>query len=164
MTKSEKSNASWYFLLLVVLAYVVLFFISIDAFFQASNSFLNILKTILPVFFVAFVLMTLMNYFITREMIAKHLGNKSWKGWFFAIVSGIISMGPIYMWYPLLDDAREKGVSNGIISCFLYNRAIKLPLLPIILIYFSIEYVFILVFVMIFVSVIQGIFINKIIR
>jgi uncharacterized membrane protein YraQ (UPF0718 family) len=84
------------------------------------------------------------------------LGGRGAKKWLFAVVSGIISTGPIYVWYPLLSDLKEKGVSNGLISCFLYTRPVKLPLLPIAIYYFGWQFVLVLVLALVAVSVIQG--------
>ena len=104
--------------------------------------------------------MTLSNYFITPEIVIKHLKEKGIKKWFFVIVGGILSSGPVYMWYPLLADLKSKGLEQGLIACFLYNRAIKIPVLPIAIIYFSWQYIFVLSLVMIFMSVVQGLIIN----
>jgi uncharacterized membrane protein YraQ (UPF0718 family) len=65
------------------------------------------------------------------------------------------------MWYPLLADLKEKGLSHGLIACFLYNRAIKIPLLPLLIFYFNWQFVIVLTIVMIGASLIQGIFVNK---
>lgn len=89
---------------------------------------------------------------------------KGVKGWLIAIGGGILSTGSIYMWYPLLKDLKEKGVRYGFISVFLYNRAIKIPLIPIIITYFGVKFVVVLTLVMVFVSIIQGLIIEKIIR
>lgn len=91
----------------------------------------------------------------------KHLKDKGMKKWFFVIIGGILSSGPIYMWYPLLADLRNKGLNYGLIACFLYNRSIKIPLIPLAIIYFSWKYIIILLLVMILASIIQGIIINK---
>lgn len=164
MINLKKIKKSWYFLLVIIIVYVILFFVSRDLFVESGLFFLNILKTIIPVFLMVFVLMALFNYFITTKIILKHLGDKSIKGWLFAVIAGMISMGPIYMWYPLLSDAKSKGVSSGLIATFLYNRAIKLPLLPVIIFYFGVTYVLILAGVMIFMSVIQGLILEKIVK
>ena len=66
------------------------------------------------------------------------------------------------MWYPLLAELKEKGIGYGYLATFLYNRAIKIPLLPIAIFYFGLKYVVILTIVMIFISIIQGIIINRI--
>jgi len=160
--KLKKISKSWYFLIIVILIYIALFIINQQAFFKSSSFFINTLKTIIPIFLLIFILMALMNYFITSKTITKHFQEKSKiSTWFFAIIAGVLSLGPIYMWYPLLAQAKNKGISYGLISCFLYNRAIKIPLLPMIIIYFGIKYVFILGITMILMSVIQGIIINK---
>jgi uncharacterized membrane protein YraQ (UPF0718 family) len=119
------------------------------------------LLTIAPIFLLVFVLMTLSNFLITPEFVVKHLKEKGIKKWFFVIIGGIISSGPIYMWYPLLADLRNKGLNYGLIACFLYNRAIKIPLLPLMIIYFNWKYIFILTIIMIIISIIQGILLNK---
>jgi len=162
--KLKQINKAWYFLLIVILFYLTLFFINKNYFITSTEFFFNILKTIIPVFVLVFILMTLVNYFVTNEIIIKHFGQGKIKAWIFAVAAGIISHGPTYMWYPLLAEAKNKGANAGLIACFLYNRAIKIPLLPMLVFYFGIKYVFILTSVMIFMSVIQGIFINKIIE
>ncbi|MEA2074619.1 MAG: hypothetical protein U9O85_02630 [Euryarchaeota archaeon] len=66
---------------------------------------------------------------------AKYAGEGSGiKGWFLAISAGIISHGPIYIWYPLLKELRDRGMRSGLIAAFMYSRAIKIPLLPYIVI------------------------------
>ena len=67
------------------------------------------------------------------------------------------------MWYPFLADLKQKGMQPGLIACFLYNRAIKIPLLPAILIYFPLNFVLLLAGLMVLASLIQGIVLNKII-
>lgn len=66
------------------------------------------------------------------------------KGWIFSIVAGILSIGPIYVWYPLLSDLREKGMRTSFMGTFLYNCSVKLPLLPIMIYYFESIYTLIL--------------------
>ena len=107
--------------------------------------------------------MALSNYFITPQFIIKHLKDKGFKKWFFAIIGGILSSGPIYMWYPLLADLKGRGLNYGLIACFLYNRAVKIPLLPLAIIYFNWQYVLVLTIVMVIASVIQGVLLNKLI-
>jgi len=157
----KKVSGSWYFLIVIGLIYFTLLIFKQDLFFSSLNFFGKILLKIIPIFILVFILMSLTNYFITPKFIMKHFKEKGTKKWFFAIVGGILSVGPIYMWYPLLADLKNKGLSYGIMACFLYNRAIKIPLLPIAIFYFGWRYILILSFVMIFMSVTQGIVINK---
>lgn len=155
-------STSWYFLIFVLIAYLVLFLVSRESFFDSLSFFGNILLKIIPIFAIVFILMVISNYFITPQFVLKHTREKGVNKWFFIIVGGILSSGPIYMWYPLLADLKSKGLSYGLIACFLYNRAIKIPLLPLIVLYFGWKYVIVLTFVMVFISVIQGILIDKI--
>jgi len=159
--KINKISGTWYFLIIVILIYLILFILKQDLFLQSLNFFYKIILKIIPVFVIVFILMALSNYFITPKFIIKHLKEKGIKKWFFVIIGGILSSGPIYMWYPLLGDLKNKGLKPGLIACFLYNRAIKVPLLPIAIFYFGLKYVLILSLVMIFISILQGILLNK---
>ncbi len=162
--KLRQISKSWYFLISVIVVYLLLFVFKQESFFSSLDFFYKIILKIIPVFILVFILMTLTNYFITPQFVMKHLGEKGIKKWFFVIIGGILSSGPIYMWYPLLADLKDKGLNYGLIGCFLYNRAIKIPLIPIAVFYFGWKYILILSVVMIFMSVIQGILINKLIQ
>lgn len=159
--KSISLSPSWYFLLIILLTYITLLFININLFYSSLSFFGNILIKILPIFLLVFILMTISNYYITPEFIIKHTKGKGIKKWIFIVVGGILSSGPIYMWYPLLADLKNKGLSQGYIATFLYNRAIKIPLLPLAILYFGLKYIIVLTIVMIFVSILQGAIINN---
>ena len=75
-------------------------------------------------------------------------------------VAGIISTGPIYAWYPLLKDLREKGAGESSIAKFLYNRAVKPFLLPVMIGYFGWLYVVILTILTVLASVVVGFFVS----
>ncbi len=162
--KINKIPGKWYFFAVVILLYLFVLFFKTELFILASNFFLDILKKLIPILILIFVLMFLTNYFFTPRFISRHFKEKGIKKWIFVIIGGILSTGAIYMWYPLLADLKNRGLSYGLIACFLYNRAIKIPLLPLMIFYFSLKYVIILSFVMIFMSVVQGIIIDKIIK
>ncbi len=160
--KLKEIQKSWYFLVAMILIYSVVSFFNYELFTSSLNFFVDILIKIIPIFIFIFILMVITNLFVTPKFILKYLEkDKGIKKWVFAVIGGVLSSGPIYMWYPLLADLKEKGISDGLISCFLYNRAIKIPLLPLMVVYFSWKYIIILAFVMMFASVIQGIIINK---
>ena len=153
--------ASWKFFLLVVLAYVAVLVFDISVFVSSMTFFYSILLKILPVFVIVFVLMAITNHYVTPNFVMKHMGGKGPKKWIYVILGGIISSGPIYMWYPLLAELREKKLSYGLIACFLYNRAIKIPLLPVAVFYFGWAYVLVLSAVMITMSIVQAILIDN---
>lgn len=159
--KLKQTSGSWYFLIVVIMSYVLLWAINPGLFSESLHFFYKIIIKIIPIFLLVFALMTLTNYFITPQFVMKHLKVKGVKKWFYVIVGGILSTGPIYMWYPLLAEFKSKGLGDGLVACFLYNRAIKVPLLPFAIYYFGWSFVIVLTAVMIFVSVIQGIIIDK---
>jgi len=157
----KRKSFGWWFLLAVILGNGIVFLFSHSAFTTSINLFVKILLRVIPVLAIVFVLMTLTNYFITPKFIKKHLKGSKLKGWLIFIAGGILSTGPIYMWYPLLAELNKKGLSFGLISCFLYNRAIKIPWLPLAVAYFGGAYVAVLTAVMIVASIAQGLLINK---
>ena len=159
--KLKQIPGNWYFLIAILLIYILFFIFNQDTFFSSLDFFSKIILEVIPIFVLVFVLMALSNYFITPELVIKHLKEKGMKKWFFVIIGGILSSGPIYMWYPLLADLRNKGLNYGLIACFLYNRAIKIPIIPIMILYFSWQYILILTIVMIFISIAQGLMLNK---
>jgi len=145
------------FLAVVGIIYAALFATSPDSAFAAIASSKGVLFKVIPVFVLVFALMALTNYFVRPKTVARFMGNGSGiRGWVIAIVGGILSTGPVYMWFPLLKDLRERGVSDALISTFLYNRAIKIALLPMIIAYFGLKYTIVLTAVMIVASVMQG--------
>ena len=160
--KLNQISGSWYFLFTMLLIYFFIFLFKENLFFSCMKSFYNILLRILPVFIGVFILMAVSSYFMKPEFISKHLQSKGFKKWFFIIIGGILSAGPIYMWYPLLADLNKKGLSMGLVSCFLYNRAIKIPLIPVAILYFGWKYILILTLAMIGASIIQGLVIDQI--
>lgn len=144
---------------IVILAiYAVLFAVSPDkavlAIYSSGNVFLNML---IPLGLV-FVIILLINLFLKPAAVARFLGKGSGiKGIALSAASGIISTGPIYAWYPLLKDLKEKGAGESSIAIFLYNRAVKPFLLPVMISYFGWLYAVTLIILTILGSVVIGI-------
>ncbi len=159
---SNQRHASWYFLIVVIVIYFVVACVNYTLFSSSLIFFSKLITKIVPIFILIFILMAVTNLFVTPQFVTKHFKDTGIKKWIFVIIGGILSTGPIYMWYPLLADLRKKGVNNGFIAAFLYSRAIKIPLLPVIIFYFNLKYVIVLSIVMIGFSIIQGIAVNRI--
>jgi len=146
-----------YFLGFVILLYIILYLLNPNSIYKPLNVSLNIFIQIIPVIIMVIVLMGFSNYFLKPKIILKYLGRESGtKGWILAIVFGIVSHGSIYVWYPFLKDLHKQGMKTSLIAVFLYNRAIKIPLLPIMIFYFGIPFVIVLMIYMILASVIEG--------
>ena len=141
----------------VLAIYGIFFAIVPDKVSSALTSSGNILLSILPPLAFVFILMLLLNLFMKPGQIIKFLGKKAGiKGIVLSTLSGIISTGPIYAWYPLLKELREKGAGYKFIAIFLGNRAVKPFLLPIMISYFGCVYVLILTVLTIFGSLVVG--------
>jgi len=150
------------FLSLVILIYLFILIFNFTFFLVSLNRFIVLATKILPSILGAFILIFIFNYILSDQKIKKYLvGKLNWKKYFLTICLGILSAGPIYAWYPFLADLKEQGFKNGLISIFLYNRAIKLPFIPIIIYYFSLKFVILIIILMIIFSIINGIIINK---
>ena len=159
----KKIRGEWLFLSAVLLIYLLIFFVNRSLFADSLGFFSAIIVKIVPIFLLVFFLMTIANLFITQRVIMKYFRRRGVEKWFFVIVAGILSTGPIYLWYPLLAELRDKGVNYGFLATFLYNRAIKIPLLPVALLYFGLKYVIVLTLMMVVFSVIQGMLVNKLV-
>ncbi|MFP4539557.1 MAG: permease [Candidatus Paceibacterota bacterium] len=153
------------FLLTVVLLYLIVGVADPGMTQEALVYFLKILKDVAPIFATVFLLMFLFNLFLDEKKMAKFLGESAGiKGWFISVIGGVLSMGPIEMWYPLLGDMQKGGMKNSFIATFLYNRGIKLPLLPMMVHYFGLPFTVVLTFYMLVFSVINGILLDKILK
>ena len=147
----------FYFLVAVIFLYFLLFFSDPEGAYNSLKVSGDILIRIIPVLFLVILFMALINYFLHPKTVAKYAGEGSGiKGWFLAISAGIISHGPIYVWYPLLKELRDRGMRSGLIAAFLYSRAIKIPLLPLLVYYFGALFVVVLLPYIVIASLIEG--------
>jgi uncharacterized membrane protein YraQ (UPF0718 family) len=159
----RKVGAGRLFLAIVCMIYVVLGLFSLETAVAGLRGFVALLVKILPTLAIVFGLLFVSNLFLDSRSVARYLGRSSRRGgWLIAIVAGIVSAGPIYLWYPLLGDLKEKGMREALIATFLYNRAIKIPLLPMMVLYFGPRLVVILTVYMILFSVLNGILVERI--
>lgn len=86
----------------------------------------------LPMLF-AVVMMVVFNRFLSPAVVARFLGRSAGaKGVVLSSLAGILSMGPVYAWYPLFKTLRDKGASVFHVANFVGCRSIKPALLPIV--------------------------------
>ena len=162
-TKNKKNKyLKWYFLLSVIILYLILLIFSLEKTKLVTAYFIKLLIQIIPIFIFVYILMFLTNYFVDNNFLKKHMGEDAGiKGWLIAIIAGILSVGPIYAWYPLMKDLQKKGVKNRFLAAFLYNRGIKLQWLPMLIVYFGWVFSAVLLIVMAVFSILQGITTEK---
>jgi len=141
MVKFIKNIPSiWKFFLLVCFLYVGLFIFSPNFVFTCFDKFLFLFKKIAWSFVLVFFFMYVFNIFINEKLIKKYLQKEvKVKYYFIVALMGVLSTGPIYLWFTHLSRMKDQGMDSGLISLFLYNRAIKLPLIPLMIEYFSLK-------------------------
>ncbi len=165
-TKKQSSNkGGWYFLLAVAFVYVIFFIVSPEVMQKALIFLEKLIIQLIPIFVFVFIIMVLTTRYLTTDTIIKHVGKDAGiKKWILMIIFGIISTGPIYAWYPLMADFKKQGVSSGLLATFLYNRAIKIQFLPLLLVYFDTFFVVLLTVFMIIFSILQGLIVNALVK
>jgi len=145
------------FLIIVLIAYVVLLLADMPHAISALQKGGSILLSLLPLFLLIIILTALINYFLKPKQIIKHFGKDSGaKGIFYALIGGIISHGPMYAWYGMLQDMRSHGLKDGLIATFMYARAVKLPLLPFMVDLFGLLFTIIMTLYILIAAVLQG--------
>jgi uncharacterized membrane protein YraQ (UPF0718 family) len=160
--KLKLPNKSYYFLIIIALIYLLTYFIKPDFLIPSLIYSKKIFINIIPIFILVFIIMFITNYFISPKTLVKKLSKKRKRNWSFVLLAGIISTGPIYMWYPLLSELKEKGLREGFIATFLYARAVKPALIPLMIFYFGLTFTIIITINIIIFSIIQGITLEKI--
>ncbi len=157
---NEKKESVWgayLFLLVVILIYLIIFLFDLDRSFVALQFSLGMLKKLLPILGLVSCFMFLNNLLVKPSWVKNHVGHDSgWKGVFIAIIGGTLSMGPIYVWYGILQELQTKGMRTSLIASFLYARSVKPQLLPLMVYYFGWLYALVLVFYLIIFSIFNG--------
>ncbi len=167
--KSVKNKESvwgaYLFLLIVFAVYLIISLFDSDRTFVALQFSLEMLKKLLPILGVVSCFMFLNNLLVKPSWVKNHVGEGSgWKGIFIAVVGGALSMGPIYIWYGILQELQKKGMRTSLIASFLYARSVKPQLLPLMIYYFGWIYALVLVGYLLIFSVLNGFMTERIMR
>lgn len=162
MNRLRSIPKGWLFLVVVLLLYGAVALIDRNALRQAVDVSVSIARQVLPVFGIVLALTFLFHWLIKPKQVTRHLGQEAGlTGWALAAIGGLLSMGPIYMWFPLLADLWAQGMRTALVATFLYNRAIKLPLLPFLVHYFGWRFVVVLTAYMLIFSVLNGLIVER---
>ena len=155
--KKESLSGVYLFLLLVIIVYLVVLLFDPDRTLMALQFSSGMLKKLLPVLGLVSIFVFFNNLLVKPSWVKNHVGHDSgWKGVFIAIIGGTLSMGPIYVWYGVLEEFQKKGMRTSLIASFLYARSVKPQLLPLMIYYFGWLYALVLVFYLLIFSVFNG--------
>jgi len=164
MTAKSTMRGGLWFLLGVLLLYGIVFLLDSAATNLALNRSTALFSKLLPVLGLVILVLFFANLLLQPEWVRDNLGEHSGpRGWVLAVAGGILSAGPVYAWYAMLGDLKSKGMRTALMSVFLYNRAIKLPLLPLLIHYFGLAYVLILFAYLILLSLPAGLFLERLV-
>ncbi|PLX50855.1 MAG: permease [Desulfobulbaceae bacterium] len=154
-----------WFLLLVLVVYGLFALLDPAVTAAALGYFFSMLRKVIPILALVFVVMLLVNIFLDPARIRRHLGKDSGlRGWFYAIVSGIVISGPPFVLYPMLGDLKRHGARNALLATMLYNRNVKVYFLPAIVYYFGLRYAVVLSVYIIVFSVLNGMLLEFFVR
>ncbi len=145
------------FLIYVLVLYGVISIFNQDTIRAALVYFALMLSKVIPVLGMVFGFLFLTNLFIKPEWIRKHIGAESgFRGWFYAVIGGIVISGPPYIIYPMLGELKEHGARSGLLAVILFNRNVKPQFLPAMIYLFGIKYTVILSVYIILFSLLSG--------
>jgi len=119
------------FLVIVVLAYIIMFIAKPAMGIESVKSSGYYIKEMLMIMPVIFVLTALLDMWVPKEKIMQYLGKDAKaKGIFFSFLVGSISAGPVYAAFPMCVMLHKKGASIRNVVIILSSWAvIKIPML-----------------------------------
>jgi uncharacterized membrane protein YraQ (UPF0718 family) len=159
----RRPKAGWIFLSLVGVIYAATAAMDPELARRSAAFFVANLAKVIPVLVIVFLLMFVFDYALNPKRVKQYLGQQSGpRGWVLTIAAGILSTGPVYAWYALLSELRKQGMSTALMAAFLFSRAIKMPLLPLLVHYFGLRYTLVLSFYLAVFSVLSGLVMGRI--
>jgi uncharacterized membrane protein YraQ (UPF0718 family) len=159
--KTIKKNIVFGSIIFVI--YLIVFFINPNLALSSAKEAFSILIKTAPILILIFLIMIVVDLFLTPERVKKHFGHEAGlKGWFYAILFGILITGPPYVFYPMLKTMKEQGLSNKFIATFLYNRNVKIPFVPASIYYFGWQYTLIIMILIIIFSIFSGLLLSNV--
>ncbi len=155
--KKNANRNSWLFLIIILIVFLAVFITNPEKGNKILLFYRHLLAQVLPILVLVYFILLATNYFIDNQKIKKiMLETSGFKIWLLTVLAGILSVGPVYMWFPLLKELKDKGLKDRYLAAFLYNRGIKIQWLPVLVLYFGLKYVLVLAFVMTLFSIPQG--------
>lgn len=86
----------------------------------------------------ALVMMFLLNRYVSPDHATRLMGKGAgFRGMALSSLAGIISMGPVFAWFPFLGTVKRKQIPEVYLANFIASRAVKPVLLPVLIAYFG---------------------------
>ena len=153
------------FLLFVIFVFLFVLFLDFDSWKLILNKFIQTFFNILPSLLLVYLFILIVNILVSNKKIIAFLEHWSYfKKMILSCFLWILSTWPIYMRYWFLKDMVKKWLTLWHISTFSYSRAIKIPLLPMMIIYFWLTFTILFNVVLFVLSFFNWILIDKIMK
>ncbi len=161
--RGKSSKGGYVFSGTVALVYIIIYCAAPEIASRAFVSAINIIQHIIPILVLVFFLIFGINL-IPVSMLKKLFHERRRKrAWLMSIIVGVFSHGPVFVWYALLADLRQKGMTNGMAATFIYARAVKLPIIPALVAVFGVKFTVIFYCYILIGALVQGIIIDRIV-
>lgn len=162
MKSGRPGPGRWLFLASVVLAWGAAALWAPDRLGPALRTYLSLLGQMLPALGLVFALLFVANLFMERPWVERHMGRDAGlRGWLFALGAGLLAAGPPWPWYGFAGQLMARGVRPGLAAAFLYARAVKPPLLPLLVFYFGLAYTVTLTAWLLVLAVVVGLAVQR---
>lgn len=136
--KFSKQLKPWIFPACAAVAYIVVWVTLPEKIIPASRIIKAITLQMAIPLCIALFMMFLLNMYISTAHITQFMGKKrGLAGMIFSSIAGIVSMGPVFAWFPFLKTLKEKGMADVYLANFLSCRAVKPVLFPVLISYFG---------------------------
>ena len=110
----------WSLLVLLTAGGIVSLLVNYDPGVRASESFVDVMLEMLKILPCAFVLLALFEEWIKRETVVRHLGSgRSIRGYLWAILLGGMTIGGLFVAFPVACTLHKKGASLKVIFAYL---------------------------------------------
>jgi len=155
-------RGGWIFLAVVAACYGLVALLDGDRAAAALRLSARLMGEMAPVLGVVFVLLFVVHLLLDPKRVERYLGRSSGlRGWVIALLVGVLPTGPVYGMYAMLKELRPKGMRTSLMAALLYSRAVKLPLLPLLVHYFGLAYTVVLTGYILLFSVLGGVLMER---
>jgi uncharacterized membrane protein YraQ (UPF0718 family) len=153
-------------LLLVGLFAVVLgvsFLFDYEPGIRAGQEFYDVIIEMLKILPCAFILIALFEQWVKQETVIRHLGNDSGvRGYLWALLLGSMTVGGLYVAFPLAYTLRKKGASLKVVFSFLgFAGVCRIPMTLFEVSFLGLKFTLIRLTVAIFLMLITGIILGS---
>lgn len=157
----DKIWANWLFFILVAFWFLISSVFQPDTFLDILRLFISTIYHILPILWIIYLIIFLFGLVWSNKKFSHFLEHWNYgKKLLLSVLVGIISSWPIYLRYGFLKKLHSAGLSLGHITAFSYARAIKIPLFPMMIVYFGLKFTLIFSGVLFVLSFVQAFIID----